>query len=117
MPRPSLLSLAPTGCRVTVDIPATGATAVTLESLVVAAMNTRNPGSGDRAKPYFMGGRINNASAAYVAGDSPTDLPVSVAVSTEYEEPMVDFLKGTFIKAAGAGFSQSVSVYLLKRPE
>lgn len=115
--RPSLLSVAPTCRRVSVTIPGSASAAVTLQSLVVAALNAINAAEGDALLPYLMGGRVHAAAAAYVAGDSTASLPVTVALGTVYEEPTVDFLRNTFVKASGAGsIAATISVYMTNRP-
>lgn len=110
-------TIAPTGRRVSVTIPGSGSAAASLESLAVAALNAIGAGEGDALRPYIIGGKVWEAPAAYTAGDSTTSLPVAVAASTAYDEPMADFLKRTFVKAAGAGtIVVTVSVYLLTKP-
>jgi hypothetical protein len=115
---PSLQSQAQRIELVTVQIPASGGNAANLRDLVVAALNARNPGLGDAERPRIMGGRINKASAAYVAGTAAatgSDFPVSIGVGEAYEEPCVNFLEATFVKSAGTAFNAVVSVYLSRR--
>jgi hypothetical protein len=110
------MSSVPRVRRVTVTIPGSAGPAVSLQSLVLAAIELAEPGYSEMDAKCLMGGRINRVAAAYVAGDSPSDLPLTVPVGEIYEEPCTNFLASTFVKASGAGtISAVVSVYLTAR--
>lgn len=100
--------------RCPITIPANAGTAVTLESLCLAATYT----GGERVLTprdvhNIVGGAVKSLPAAIIAGDNATDLPETVLAGTVYSEPAVNFLKATFVKAAaGAAISAVVSVYL-----
>jgi hypothetical protein len=103
--------------RVGIVIPAAADAAVTLESLVIAALNARTAGLGDWAKPFIMGGFVNPASADYDVGDTATDLDLTIptASSEGYGEPCTGFLRGTYVRASVGGLAISdvvVSVWL-----
>ncbi len=113
MPYPSMQSAAQRVRRVAITIPGSAATAVTLESLVTAALDAIEVGWSSKNLAYIMGGSISGPSATYTAGDSPTSLPVTVAINAIYAEPSLDFLKATYVKATGVGTVAVVaSVYL-----
>ena len=82
--------------RVSITIPANAGTAVTLESLVIAALNVTTAGLGDAEKPWIIGGAVTILPAAIIVGDSASSLPQNVAILTagvKYSEPSVDFLR------------------------
>lgn len=116
MPAVTASTLANRVRRLSITIPANASTAVTLESLAVAAMNAIDPGRGDMEKPHIIGGAITVLPAAIIVGDSTTSLPLTVAILVSpdiYTEPSADFLKATFAKAAAGGTVAAViSVYL-----
>lgn len=103
--------------RCSITIPANAGTAVTLESLCLAATYT---GGAKVLKPQdtpnIIGGAITVLPAAAVVGDNAADLPQTLAILTSpavHTEPAVNYLKNTFIKAAAGGaISAVVSVYL-----
>lgn len=99
--------------RVAITIPANAATAVTLESLAVAALNAVRAGEGDRERPWIMGGSVSGNTAAYIAGDSTTSLPLVIGVGAVYYEAAVNVLAATYVKAAAGGAVAAVlSIYL-----
>ena len=99
--------------RVAITIPGSGSTAVTLQSLIEAALDAIEPGWTARNRNKIMGGSISGPAATYTAGDSTTSLPLTIAVSAIYSEPALDFLSATYVKASGAGtVSVVASVYL-----
>lgn len=112
MPNPSVQSSANRVRRVSITIPASGGTADTLENLVLAALEAQQEGLGKREKPWIMGGRVNASATAYNAGDSVGSQPLTIAVSTIYEEPAVAFLKQTYVKSTAGSVGVVVSVYL-----
>lgn len=113
MPIPSMQVAAQRVRRVTITIPGSAATAVTLQSLCEAALDAIEPGWTSRNRHKIMGGRISGNAATYAAGDSTTSLPQTVAIGAVYSEPALDFLSATYVKASAAGTVAVVaSVYL-----
>jgi hypothetical protein len=112
MPLPNSKSTSDRVRRVAITIPASGASADTLENLVVAALNTLQQRLGDVERPRMMGGRVNAVGTAYAAGDSVSSQPLTISASSIYEEPAIDFLKRTWVKSSGVAISAVVSVYL-----
>lgn len=107
------VSLADSVLRVTITIPGSSDDAVLLLDLIVAALNEREDKLGDKVALRIVGGKIHKAKAAYLAGDTPTDLPIEVAVDEVYDEPASAFIKSTYVKAyAVTSIAQPVSVYL-----
>ena len=103
--------------RCSITIPANAGTAVTLESLCLAAVYA----SGEkvltpRDTPNIIGGAITVLPAAALVGDNAANLPHTLAILTSpavHTEPAVNYLKNTFIKAASGGtIAAVVSVYI-----
>ena len=114
MPYPSMQSSSQRVRRVAITLPANASAAVTLQSLIEAAMEALEPGWTDKNLNKIMGGSISGNAAAYIVGDSTTSLPQTIAISTTYSEPAVNFLAATFAKAAAdAAVPVVASVYLV----
>lgn len=103
--------------RCSITIPANAGTAVTLESLCLAATYA----SGEKVLTprdtlNIIGGAITVLPAAAIVGDNAANLPHTLAILTSpavHTEPAVNYLKNTFIKASSGGaISAVVSVYL-----
>ena len=86
---------------VAITIPASGGVADSLENLVTAALDAIAPNLGTREKPNLIGGIVTAVATAYTVGNSAASLPFTVT-NTEYSEPVVAFLKNTFVKSSGA---------------
>ncbi len=92
-----------------ISIPAAAGTAATLWSLISANM------PNNETYTNIIGGRINYASAAYVAGSSTTSLPIAVSTDHFLEEPAANFITNTYVKAAsGAAITAGLSVWLTR---
>ena len=113
MPYPSMQSAAQRVRRCAITIPGSGGVAVTLQSLVEAALEVVDPGWTSRSRAKIMGGRVGAPAATYTAGDGVSDLPRLVAIGESYSEPALDFLSATYVKASAIGpIAVTVSVYL-----
>lgn len=99
--------------RVSITIPAAGGTAVTLQSLVIAALEAIAPGLGRFESENFLGGLVHEqATSILTYGDTATSLPLVVPTGSDYSEPATNFLRNTFTKSAGAAQGVVVSVWL-----
>ncbi len=112
MASPLLQSLSIRTYRVSITIPASGGTAVTLQSLIVAALNAREEGLGDKLAPWIIGGRISAPATAYNAGDTAASQPLAIGTSSVFEEPALDFLKTTYVKSSAGSVAVVASVYV-----
>lgn len=98
-------TIASTVRRVSVTIPGSAGTAVTLQSLIASAIPNE--------LHKVIGGRVNPCSADYTAGDSATSLPLTVTANSSYTEPAANFLSGTYVKASAAStITATISVWL-----
>ena len=106
MPVSSMTTLAQRVRRVSVTIPGSAGTAVTLLSLVLSSLTPAD-------KHNVLGGKVNACAADYTAGDSTTSLPLTVGAGFTYTEPASDFLKSTYVKASAAGtITATISIWL-----
>lgn len=113
MPFPSVQSSAQRVRRVQITIPASSSTAVTIQSLVEAALEAVEVGWTSKNRKYIMGGSLSGNAAAYTVGDAAGSLPQTIAIGATYSEPSLDFLSATYVKAAAdATTTAVVSVYL-----
>jgi hypothetical protein len=106
MPAAAQYAIAPRVRRISISIPAAAGTAVTLYSLVAPSLGL--------ADTYnIIGARINPTTANYNVGDTAATQPLTIATPAAYEEPAINVLQATFVKAsAGAAVTAVVSVYL-----
>lgn len=119
MPIPSAMPRPPRSRRVTITAPKSSEAAVTIESLVVAAMNAVSPGVGNTERPFIMGGVLNPGTATMASvtlGDSATSLPVVVAANAKYAQDDCGFLGSTYIKSAADSTTAVVVLVYLTTP-
>lgn len=97
---------------VPIMIPSSAGPAVTLESLVVAALNSVAPSLGTREQPNIMGGLIPGIATAYNVGNTAALTNRPVAANVDFTQPAVGFLRDTFAISTGAAIPVTIDVWL-----
>lgn len=97
---------------VPITIPSSVGPAVTIESLVLSALNSIAPGLDIAEQPTLMGGSIPATGTAYLAGNTAATCTRPVAATEIFSQPAIGFLRNTFVISTGAAIPVVIDVWL-----